>query len=278
MRCIFCKKDSSLSRSVEHIVPESLGNTKNVLPAGVVCDRCNNYFAGKVEQPVLNSGAFKALRFHQAIPSKKNRIPPIDAVVWPDAHGQVFRSAREEAAGIKTLLVPTNVFNKILRDSEEKKQSMIVFPVTGEMPPENIMSRFLAKCAIEALAQNFINNHVRLDQFLVDNRQLDPIREHARCGQPRTWAFKSRMIYDANRRLLENGESVQTIHEYDFLFTTPEKKTEDGAILSELYFVLAIFGREFAINMGGPDMDGYELWLKQNNDVSPLYAPKNIRP
>ena len=26
MRCIFCKQDSSISRTIEHIIPESLGN------------------------------------------------------------------------------------------------------------------------------------------------------------------------------------------------------------------------------------------------------------
>ena len=36
MRCIFCKKDSSNSRSVEHIPPESLSNEEHTLPAGIV--------------------------------------------------------------------------------------------------------------------------------------------------------------------------------------------------------------------------------------------------
>ncbi len=36
MRCIFCKTDSDSSRSVEHIIPESLGNTDYVLPPGCV--------------------------------------------------------------------------------------------------------------------------------------------------------------------------------------------------------------------------------------------------
>jgi hypothetical protein len=55
MRCIFCKNDSSNSKSVEHIIPESLGNTTRTLPKGVVCDTCNNYFARKVEKPFLEA-------------------------------------------------------------------------------------------------------------------------------------------------------------------------------------------------------------------------------
>ena len=48
MRCIFCKKDSLDSKSIEHIMPESLGNVNHILQPGVVCDECNNYFARKV--------------------------------------------------------------------------------------------------------------------------------------------------------------------------------------------------------------------------------------
>ena len=54
----FCNKDSSTSRSVEHIIPESFGNTDHVLPVGVVCDACNQYFARKVERQILESPMF----------------------------------------------------------------------------------------------------------------------------------------------------------------------------------------------------------------------------
>jgi hypothetical protein len=33
-RCIFCKKDASSSRSLEHIIPQSLGNEEHALPLG----------------------------------------------------------------------------------------------------------------------------------------------------------------------------------------------------------------------------------------------------
>ena len=43
--CMFCHKDSSSSKSVEHIIPESFGNKHHYLPKGYVCDKCNNYFS-----------------------------------------------------------------------------------------------------------------------------------------------------------------------------------------------------------------------------------------
>ncbi|MGJ4749067.1 HNH endonuclease, partial [Leptospira sp. SA-E8] len=75
MRCIFCKQDSSTSRSVEHIVPESLGNVEHTLPVGVVCDGCNQYFARKVERPVLESPMLRLLRAEMDIPNKRGRLP-----------------------------------------------------------------------------------------------------------------------------------------------------------------------------------------------------------
>ena len=38
MKCLFCKQSSTDTKSVEHVVPESLGNTKFILPLGYVCD------------------------------------------------------------------------------------------------------------------------------------------------------------------------------------------------------------------------------------------------
>jgi len=77
MRCIFCKLDSSGSRSREHILPESLGNREYTLPPGVVCDGCNNYFSRKLEGPVLASPTFRLLRADRQIANKKGRVPTL---------------------------------------------------------------------------------------------------------------------------------------------------------------------------------------------------------
>jgi hypothetical protein len=50
MNCIFCHKISDNSQSIEHIIPESLGNKEHTLWKGAVCDKCNNYFATKMEK------------------------------------------------------------------------------------------------------------------------------------------------------------------------------------------------------------------------------------
>ena len=75
MHCIFCKTDSSSSRSREHIIPESMGNASHFLPRGAVCDACNGYFARKIEGPLLETPFFRQLRFGMQIANKRGRIP-----------------------------------------------------------------------------------------------------------------------------------------------------------------------------------------------------------
>lgn len=111
MRCIFCKQDSSSSRSVEHIVPESLGNDEHVLPIGAVCDGCNQYFARKVERQLLESPMFRLLRADMAIPNKRGRIPawlPADGMERPDYRqmGRFLAKVGLEVLAFKTLSVP----------------------------------------------------------------------------------------------------------------------------------------------------------------------------
>ena len=71
MRCLFCKSDTKKSVSIEHIMPESLGNTDHVLRRGWVCDRCNNYFARKVERPFLDSLFAIRTRSIMGVPNKR---------------------------------------------------------------------------------------------------------------------------------------------------------------------------------------------------------------
>lgn len=63
--------------------------------------------------------------------------------------------------------------------------------------------------------------------------------------------------------------------EYDFLLIPFDKNIDilkiNEPFLAELYFIIIIWGMEFTINMAGPEIDGYIKWLKENNNISPLY-------
>jgi hypothetical protein len=63
-QCIWCLKypsSATFFNSESHVLPECIGNIdKQVLPKGIVCDKCNNYFSGEledrlIEEPILNT-------------------------------------------------------------------------------------------------------------------------------------------------------------------------------------------------------------------------------
>jgi hypothetical protein len=216
MRCNFCKCSSESSSSREHIIPESLGNKEHLLPAGVVCDSCNNYFSRKIEKVVLDSAMMRLLRKDRNVPNKRGRVPAFKL---------------DEVA---------------------------------TLPDYRLMSRFLAKAAVEALAFKTLTVPFS-NQEIVDLHSLDEIRSYARFNLGSTWPFSYRTLYPVNSIFKEGEGFYEVLHEFDFLYTKS----------FELYFVLAIFGAEFVIKLGGPQLDGYQRWLKENENASPLYLGKN---
>lgn len=73
-RCIFCGSTTNTYERKEHIVPESLGG-KDILPEGLVCDNCNNYFGREFEKETLDFEDIKFSRALERIPSKRGRTP-----------------------------------------------------------------------------------------------------------------------------------------------------------------------------------------------------------
>jgi hypothetical protein len=75
-----------------------------------------------------------------------------------------------------------------------------------------------------------------------------------------------RRIYDANSAWAdESGNIIDVVHEFNIYQMSP----------GIFYFVLVIFGMEFAINYSGPYIDSYIQWLRDHNNVSPLYFGKD---
>lgn len=237
------------------MIPESLGNHSLLLPAGVVCDKCNNYFARKVEAPFLNSPAIRLLRHNQGVQSKRGKVPTMRAL----APGH----------GLATMYAPTHTTPRFITFDNASQATRWLTSATRkslltedvvEPPRRQSTSRFLAKVALEFIA-------TRLEEFpggleyLIGERDIDPLRDHARRGSTPNWPVSVRRIYSANARWREGSGHVQKVWEADFL------QDDAGA----QYVIVAIFGIEFAIHLGGPDISGYRRWLVLNGGRSPLY-------
>ena len=260
MRCVFCKRDAIGSVSQEHIIPESLGNTLHTLPPGVVCDACNNYFSREVENPLLESEPIRSLRFEQALVSKRGKIPALNVIITP-ASAPILVTRNISRPLVASGVVPENALSLI----KKAPRGHIVFSSPPGYPSGIVVSRFLAKIAIEAMAAKLVKYPEGI-AYLVDEVQLDSIRNHARRGDTPNWPYHVREVYDRNKKLTEDTcAHFQVVHEFDVLATD----------WGEWFLVVAIFGMEFAINYGGPVIEGYWRWLEENKNASPLYSGRN---
>ena len=259
MRCLFCKADSSGSQSVEHGIPEALGNTTFILPRGIVCDRCNNYFAVKVERPLLDGGWLRDMRARQGVPSKRRRLLPVTGHLQDtDISLFGFRVAPNEF----TFGLSESNTKPIIWD-ELAKAATGVF-IHDESPPidRRLLSRLIAKIALELIAQR-IHHLPGWETFAIDHAQFDPIRTYARFGRGPDWPVHSRRIYDEEATIiLPSGGRHQVVHESNILLT-PEQHG---------YAVICLFGVEHAINLTGPSVASYRRWLLEHDGQSPLYA------
>jgi HNH endonuclease len=263
MRCIFCKCHSSSSTSREHIIPESFGNKEHTLPPGVVCDKCNNYIARKVEKPLLDSLYFKEQRFKMSIPSKRNRIPTLSGIHL-QSRTLIELMKRTDESGISIGVAQNQDELRWVRSVKEQQSGTLIIPI-GSPPDEYTISRFIAKIGLESLASRLLEVEGGIDE-IVDKPELDELRSYVRTGSPgRIWPYSCRSIYPPDFPFSDKGDTFEILHEYDILVTDS----------SEFYIVVALLGIEYALNLGGRELDGYYDWLQKHNDRSPLYTGKN---
>ncbi|MDW3119372.1 MAG: hypothetical protein R8G60_17530 [Roseovarius pacificus] len=122
------------------------------------------------------------------------------------------------------------------------------------------MSRFLGKVAIEALAKR-LSGIEGWREEMMSLEAMEPLRRYVRIGdQQENWSFNRRRIYQPHQTFGAYEAPYQILHEYDFLYTQD----------CQLIFVLALFGEEYAINLGGSDTECYQNYLRENNGTSPL--------
>lgn len=216
MRCIFCKSSANTFRSVEHIIPEFLGNTGTTLPPGIVCDKCNNYFARKVEGKLLNSDFFKHARFRNSIPNKKGKIPSLEPVIGPGPSSLGMYKTVEGVQGIYPLDPKSEQL--FIKHVFSHKTCRIISPIPKRCD-SYVMSRLLAKIAVELLTSRVMRVPGWEDEVIF-KPELDAIRNYARYGsQTFEWQFYERRIYSESQpREDEDGTLYETLNEMDILF------------------------------------------------------------
>lgn len=271
MQCIFCHKDSSTSRSVEHIVPESLGNKLHVLSKGYVCDSCNHYFAVKIEKELLEQPYFRSYRFRNEILTKKDKLVK-ESAIFPSAFKSTEITMQTTDEGIIASFNDEDIVKIINKNGG--KGIMITAGTLSPEYPSQIMSRFLAKCAYEYFLYSMgeSNYDLCIQEFLAeDSDQLQSIREYARFGKGACWQYHQRRIYSEGTLFMdaEHNSPYEPLHEMK-LFATDVQYLDGGLTEVILYYILAIGGIEYAICLNSPDISGYQRWLEEHDFHSPL--------
>lgn len=177
-KCIFCLREGDIFHTIEHTIPESLGNTTDIL-VGSVCDQCQNYFGKEIENYVLSKTPFGFWRTMAGTKNKKGKSPsynpsqnPKDRGKLPDFHpatdcGFVIHPADTESV-IEVECDNRELINKII--GEQKTDFKVV------LTPKALvyMGRFLGKLALEYWCKNFENDVFRKD--------FDDLRKYCRNG------------------------------------------------------------------------------------------------
>lgn len=254
MRCIFCKNPSDNSKSVEHIIPESLGNKDHVLTKGIVCDTCNQYFATKIEKTVLEFPYFKHIRHLNEIENKKGNIPLIQGII-----GGSIDVGRENGEIFLNIENP-----KTIEGIQSGRIKHMIVPTYNEPPANDInISRFIAKIAVEVIVLQVATNDELIEEFINDP-EMEVIRNYARYGnKPVYWEYHQRRIYNESDRFIDanvSNEPYEILHEFEFM---PSKQ-------GDIFFVLVIMGIEYVISITNPLIDGYKTWLMENGQRSPV--------
>ena len=222
---------------------------------------------------VLESGEFKSARFNMAIPNKRNRVPSLVGMLLPLQRGMSLREAVQFHRADVSRNPEDGSYN-LFPDEEaapavaDGRITRMIIPASGPKPDGTVFARFLGKVAVEAMAARILQNAPEALEAFVHDDQIDHLRNYARYGkQGLKWPYSERRIYTAGFSFpAPDGGSFEVLHEFDFLYT------DQG----EMYFVLAILGTEYAINMAGPDYEGYARWLAEHGGSSPLYRKEGF--
>jgi hypothetical protein len=240
-------------------MPESIGSRRRVLPAGIVCDKCNNYFARKVEQPILTHPWMRNLRAWQQVPNKKGTYP---SMVGNIAGTDIAVNMRRAPNGkLQLATEKSNDLSKLFNVIENGFEEPLIFTIEDELPKRE-MSRFLCKMAFESVAELFCEDSHDVE-CLVDEPFFDNVRKFARYGENfKEWPFSQRRVFpqDTLMRHPETNEWVQAGFGCG-LFMNRRRET---------LFAFVFYGIEFVINVGGPSIAGYNEWLEEHNGISPM--------
>jgi hypothetical protein len=173
LSCLFCDNNSDFN-TVEHIIPESLGND-DLLLRKEICDKCQRYLSEN-EKYILSHTPIGFWRTLLTIKTKKGNLPQVDFTKSsvpkgkiPDVHPLHDNFGFEAHEDFTTeLKLPHSVFDKTNSEGQGRLQYVITPKVMYEI------GRFLGKIGLELICLS--------DSEQARQTQFDLIRNYVRKG------------------------------------------------------------------------------------------------
>jgi len=214
--CIFCLKESDEFNIIEHIVPESLGNTEDLL-TNTVCDKCQNYFGKEIESFVLSKTPFGFWKTVSGTKNKKDKLPYFDASQTNAKSGRLKNFHPYTDNGIT--IYPVN--NESIIEVSIKDDAMLEQILSGKKTQFNLVltpkmliyiGRFLGKVALEYWCKEFGDN-------VLDTR-FNELRHYVRYGTTDSmWPILRGQLSEniLQYKIINGFEEEQTLYSYSFL-------------------------------------------------------------
>ena len=179
--CIFCMQKGDIFHTVEHIIPESLGNTDDIL-INCVCDKCQNYFGKEVENYVLTKTPIGFWRTIAGTLNKKGKSPFFNPSQNPKSKGiPDFHSYTDNGFTLHPFdneQIVEAFFDDQVLLNKIKKGEKTSFNLV--MTPKMLiyLGRFFGKIALEYCAKVYGDEVYR--------KEYDQIRKYARYGETKS--------------------------------------------------------------------------------------------
>ena len=175
MPCLFCQSEGPFT--VEHIIPESLGNDELML-SDQVCLSCNRHFS-KLEEIVLQKTPIAFWRTQLGIRTKRGKLPSVDLSqpkrekgVWPSVHpehdNRIGFTSHEDGS------TSVDIDNaEVIREIRSGERNQFQFVMTPKLL--FVFARFLCKIGVELLC---VDNEAR-----ARSSTFERARRFARYGE-----------------------------------------------------------------------------------------------
>ena len=214
-KCIFCLEESDGFNTVEHIVPESLGNIDDIL-TNAVCDKCQNYLGTEIENFVLSKTPFGFWRTISGTKTKKGKNPFFDPSQAVSKRGKIDNyhpltdnNITMHPADNESIIEVTTDNDKIRQEIFSGERTNIKVVLTPKMLI--YMGRFLGKIALEYWYKAF--------NYDVFDERFNGLRNYIRYGSVNeVWPVMLGQLTEntLTYKAISKFEEGRTLYAYSF--------------------------------------------------------------